>query len=375
MKRKKKNMSTTTGGRIDRRRFLEGLTASAAALGAFSPRRSHAADAAPTAGGAVTGDSQPPPLKDLVGKVAYVTGASSGIGLATARVLREAGMRVAIGYIDEPQIREAMGFFKPDDPDLFAIRHDVMDREAWERTADEIDKRFGKVHLLVNNAGVGLSAKASSGTLKDWEWGVGVNFWGPVYGAYTYIPRMRAHNEGAHIATVCSISGMFAGSGNGIYTVSKYATCGLMEELRIELHETNIGTSVLFPGFTATNIGQAERYRPERLKNDPGAAPTALPRIATPAAAASAPRAAPRSQMDPMECARCLVDGILHNDLFIFSHPEWKTGTKMRFDAILASFLDRPVPPERIPADPLRTPVYAREIEHRRKTAKRTIKT
>jgi NAD(P)-dependent dehydrogenase (short-subunit alcohol dehydrogenase family) len=375
MKRKKMDNATTTGAGIDRRRFLEGLTASAAALGALAPRQSRAVAAAPPAGTAVIGDSQSPPLKDLAGKVAYVTGASSGIGLATARVLREAGMKVAIGYIDEPQIRDAMGFFKSDDPDVFAIRHDVMDREGWERTADDIDKRFGKVHLLVNNAGVGLSAKASSGTLKDWEWGVGVNFWGPVYGAYTYIPRMRAHNEGAHIATVCSISGMFAGSGNGIYTVSKYATCGLMEELRIELHETNIGTSVLFPGFTATNIGQAERYRPERLKNDPGATPMARPSTAAPAATAGASRVTSKSQMDPLECARCLVDGILHNDLFIFSHPEWKAGTKMRLDAIMASFVDRPVPKERVPADPLRTPVYAREIEHRRKTAKRTIAT
>jgi NAD(P)-dependent dehydrogenase (short-subunit alcohol dehydrogenase family) len=165
---------------------------------------------------------------------------------------------------------------------------------------------------------------------------------------------------------------MFAGSGNGVYTVSKYATCGLMEELRIELHETNIGTSVIFPGFTATNIGRAETYRPERYRNPEGA----LPAPARPAAAGGArPAAQANSQMDPMECARCLVDAIQHNDLFVFSHPEWKTGTKARMDAILASFVDRPVPAARVPADPYRTPVYVREIGHRRKTAKRTIKT
>jgi len=350
---------------LDRRRFLGGVTLSAAALMAGAAGTAEGAQPA----AATAGESQAPPLRELAGKVAYITGASSGIGLATARVLREAGMKVALGYIMDDQIKEAMAFFKPDDPDVFAIKHDVLDRDGWERTADAIDKRFGKTHLLVNNAGVGLNARATTASMNDWEWGVGVNFWGPVYGVRTFLPRFRAHNEGAHIATVCSISGMFAGSGNGVYTVSKYATCGLMEELRIELHETNIGTSVIFPGFTSTNIGRAETYRPERFRNPEAVAP------ARPAAGGARPAAPAGSQMDPMECARCLVDGIQHNDLFIFSHPEWKTGTKARMDAILGSFVDRPVPAARVPADPYRTPVYVREIEHRRKTARRTIKT
>ncbi len=352
---------------LDRRRFLGGMTLSAAMLAAPASR-----GAEPPAGPDSTdpGESQPPPLAQLAGKVAYITGASSGIGLATARVLRDAGMKVVLGYISDDQIKEAMGYFKPDDPDVFAIKHDVLDRDGWERTADAIDKRYGRTHLLVNNAGVGLNARATAATLNDWEWGMGVNFWGPVNGVQTFLPRFRAHGEGAHIATVASISGMFAGSGNGVYTVSKYAVCGLMEELRVELHQTNIGTSVIFPGFTASNIGRAETYRPDRYRN-----PEAPPAPARPAGSAPRPAAVAESQMDPMECARCLVDGIQHNDLFILSHPEWKTGTKARFDAILASFVDRPVPAARVPADPYRTPVYVREIAHRRKTARRTIKT
>ena len=361
---KKNNGIPQSGGQFDRRVFMGGLTAMAALSGAS--RDARAAGPLPVN----VGESQAPPLKELAGKVAYISGASSGIGLATARVLREAGMKVVIGYIMDDQIKEAMAHFKADDPDVFAIKHDVLDRDGWERTADAIDKRYGKTHLLVNNAGVGLNARATTATMNDWEWGVGVNFWGPVNGVRTVLPRFRAHTEGAHIATVCSISGMFAGSGNGVYTVSKYATCGLMEELRVELQETNIGTSALFPGFTATNIGRAESYRPERYRNpEPVAAP------ARPAAAAGArPVQQPGSQMDAMECARCLVDGIQHNDLFIFSHPEWRTGTQARMDAIMASFVDRPVPAARVPADPYRSPVYVREIEHRRKTAKRNIR-
>ncbi len=356
----------------ERRQFLEGLGLTAAAIAAMTPRGASSAQPGQTAMTSSAGEfSQPPPLKDVAGKVAYISGASSGIGLATARVLHEAGMKVVLGYIMEDQIKEAMAHFNADDPNVFAIRHDVLDVEGWERTADEINRRFGKTHLLVNNAGVGLNARAASATRNDWEWGMGVNFWGPVHGVRTFLPRMRAHNEGAHIATVSSISGMFAGSGNGVYTVSKYAVCGLMEELRVELHQTNIGTSVIFPGFTTTNIGQAERYRPERYRN-PGAVPPP-PRPAA-ANAPATPRVA-QSQMDPMELAYCLLDGIRHNDLFVFSHPEWRQGTQTRVDAIMASFIDRPVPSARVPGDPLRTPIYAREIQHRRRTAKRVIKT
>ena len=364
---------------VDRRRFLRGMTLSAAILAAGAERRALAAAAtgpasAPTA--ANPGASQPAPLTELSGKVAYVTGGSSGIGLATARVLRAAGMKVCIGYLMEDQIKDAVAHFRPDDPDLMTIHHDVLDVDGWERTADAIDKRFGKTHLLVNNAGVGLNARATAATRNDWDWGMGVNFWGPVHGMRTFLPRFRAHGEGAHIATVSSISGMFAGSGNGVYTVSKYATCGLMEELRVELHETNIGTSVLFPGFVATNIGRAESYRPERYRNPGPATPPPPPPGPSPAREAQQQQQQQAGrQMDPMECAYCLVDGILHNDLFILSHPEWKTGTQARFDAILASFVDRPVPAARVPADPYRSPIYIRETAHRRATAKRDIKT
>jgi NAD(P)-dependent dehydrogenase (short-subunit alcohol dehydrogenase family) len=371
MTRKNNNeQHPASSAELDRRQFLGGMGLSAAALSAAAMA---GASRGAVSGGlpANPGESQAPPLKELAGKVAYISGASSGIGLATARVLREAGMKVVIGYIMDDQIKDAMAFFKADDPDVFAIKHDVLDRDGWERTADAIDKRYGKTHLLVNNAGVGLNARATSATMNDWEWGVGVNFWGPVNGVRTFLPRFRAHNEGAHIATVCSMSGMFAGSGNGVYSVSKYATCGLMEELRVELHETNIGTSVIFPGFTATNIGRAESYRPARYKNPE--VPPVVP--ARPAATAARPAAQAGSQMDPIECARCLVDGIQHNDLFIFSHPEWRTGTQARMDAIMASFVDRPVPAARVPADLYRTPVYVQEITHRRRTARRTIKT
>src|SRR6185312_12595947 len=268
---------------LNRRQILGGMAAAGAAglLGGVGEASAQGAPpAAPDAGTA-----QPPQITDVKGKVAYITGGSSGIGLGIARVFHEAGMKVVIGYLGEEHIKDALKLFPENDPRLHAIRHDVMERDAWERTADEIEKKFGPVHILVNNAGVGLQAPASTGTYKDWEWGLGVNLWGPIYGVHTYVPRMLASKQGAHIVTTTSTSGILPGSGAGVYTVSKIAAVGLMEELRQELRNTNIGTTCFVPGLTATNIGQSESYRPASLKNDgpPALAPGAQPRRAPPA--------------------------------------------------------------------------------------------
>src|SRR5581483_9404079 len=216
---------------LNRRQILGGMAAAGATglLGGAAAREAVAADAAPPAAapGAAprastdVGPAQAPPITDVKGKVAYITGGSSGIGLGIARVFHEAGMKVVIGYLDEQHIGDALKHFPDKDPRVHAIKHDVMDRDAWPRVADEIDKKFGGVQILVNNAGVGLQAPASTGTYKDWEWGLGVNLWGPIYGVHTYVPRMLASKQGAHIVTTTSTSGILPGSGAGVYTVSK----------------------------------------------------------------------------------------------------------------------------------------------------------
>ncbi len=369
---------------VNRRQILGGLAVAAGTTGLLGAGR---AAAAATAAPAVPdmGSAQAPPITDVKGKVAYITGASSGIGLGIARVLHEAGAKVVLGYIDDKQIVEALAFFPPNDPRVLAIKHDVMDRDGWERTADEIEKKFGLVNILVNNAGVGLQAPASTGTYKDWEWGLGVNLWGPIHGVRTFVPRMLAGKQGSQIVTTTSTSGILPGSGAGIYTVSKIAAVGLMEELRHELRETNIGTSAFVPGLTATNIGRSEDYRPATLKNDgpPAVAPGARPR---PAAAAGAPpppqRAAPPADVppaaqrpqDPLVVGRFVLDGILHNDLFIVLQPEYRQGVEARCNALLASMVPfKPLPEEMMRREYYRTPVFVQEIAHRKATQKRDI--
>jgi NAD(P)-dependent dehydrogenase (short-subunit alcohol dehydrogenase family) len=368
---------------LSRRQILGGVAAASTAglLDAVGTRQAVAADLPDM------GTSQPPPITDVKGKVAYITGGSSGIGLGIARVFYEAGMKVVIGYLDEQHIGDALKHFPDGDPRIHSIKHDVMDRDAWDRVADEIDKKFGGLQVLVNNAGVGLQAPASTGTYKDWEWGLGVNLWGPIYGTRTYVPRMLASKQGAHIITTTSTSGILPGSGAGIYTVAKIAAVGLMEELRLELRNTNIGTSCFVPGLTATNIGVSESYRPAALKNDgpPAVAPGAQPRPAPGAGGPRPPRPPPAPTagmapaavrpMDPMVAARFVLDGMLHNDFYIVAEPEYRAGVEARCNALLESMNPfKPLPTQLTSSNGVyRSPIYVQEIAHRRATQTRDI--
>ena len=367
---------------INRRQILGGMAGAAGALGALDglvPRTANAAQAAATPD---VGTAQAPTITDIKDKVAYITGASSGIGLGIARVLHEAGAKVVLGYIDDKQIVDALKLFPQNDPRVHAIKHDVMDRAGWERTADEIEKKFGLVHVLVNNAGVGLQAPAATGTLNDWEWGLGVNLWGPIHGVHTFVPRMLAGKQGSQIVTTTSTSGILPGSGAGIYTVAKIAAVGLMEELRHELRATNIGTSAFVPGLTTTNIGQSENYRPDALKNDgpPAVAPGAAPRPA--GGAGAPPRPAPATDrplawvrpQDPVVVGRFVLDGILNNDLFIVLQPEYRQGVEARCNALLESMVPfTPMPESMVGGNYLRTPIFVQEVAHRKATRQRKI--
>jgi NAD(P)-dependent dehydrogenase (short-subunit alcohol dehydrogenase family) len=252
-----------------------------------------------------------------------------------------------------------------------------MERDKWEAKADEIEKKFGPVDILVNNAGVGVSAGALDGTYNDWEWLMGVNLWGPVYGCKTFAPRMRARpNSGCHIVTTTSTSGVLVGLPNGIYAVTKIAATGLMEQLRVDLRNTNIGTSALIPGVTATNISQSESHRPEALKNEK---PYAARAPGQQRAADAPPPAFWDRPQDPVTVGRLVVDGILNNDLFICPAPEYRQGIEARGYAMIESMVPFVPAPQNIQAGIaanryLFTPIYAQEVAHRRATRKRDIK-
>ncbi len=302
------------------------------------------------------------PLSEVRGKVAFITGGSSGIGLGLARVLSAAGMKVVFTYLNEQHRDSALAQFPQGNPGVHAIRLNTTDREGMVRAADEAERVFGNVHLLVNNAGVGLPALLSKVSWEDWDWAVDVNVNGVFNGVRTFLPRMQKHGEGGHIMVTSSAAGLIAGT-LGVYVTTKFAVVGMFESLRTELSGTNIGVSIFCPGLVRTQIFDAERNRP--ASHGKKGAPTPPPM-----GHEGPPLDLMGAAMDPIEAAEYVLAGIRRNDLYIFSHPEFLPMAQERSALLLDSFSSKPVPADRgYVSGFLHPDIYAAEIEKRRAAA------
>lgn len=302
-----------------------------------------------------------PPMQETQGKVAFITGGASGIGLGIARAFVEAGMDVAIGYRKDTEAKSSLELLQRPDRRVHAIRVDVTDRAAMERAADEVARVLGKVHVLVNNAGVAPSSTLKATRYELWDWTLAVNVTGPFNGVHAFLPLIQSHGEGGQIITTSSVLGLFATPGAAAYTISKYAVVGMMEALRAELSGTNVGASVLCPGLVKTDILQSSLHaRPdnsgfevnkESLKRDQQL------------------RSNPDLAMDPVEVGRLVVRGMRNNDLYIFTHPEFESIIRDRSDSLIAAIPADVVPTkERVTnAQSARhKSIYAADLDRRR---------
>lgn len=333
---------------LDRRQFLENMAYGAGAVGMLGMGISSPA-AAQNAQSATAGSSQPPQLTDLEGKTAYITASSGGIGLGIARACSDAGMKVVIGYRNPERLEKALTLFKPDNAGILPIKHDVTHRDAWMRLLEEVNTKFGNLHLLVNNAGIKTFRQASEASFEEWDNAVAVNFTAILNGVRTCLPHMLEHGEGSHIVTTSSMSGVLPGVNAGVYTATKIAATGLMEALRIELENTTVGTSAYCPG-------------PVNTENDPNAPPR-TGRDGQPVMNVA---------MDPYEAGERVLNGVKNNDLFILTHPEFRDGMQERFDAMIASVPDEEYSKVRAERFSMVThaDIYPREIKHRSKPRK-----
>jgi NAD(P)-dependent dehydrogenase (short-subunit alcohol dehydrogenase family) len=277
-------------------------------------------------------------MKKLEGKVAFITGGASGIGLGIAKACAKYGMKVVIADSRQSALDEAMAYFKENKLPVHPVKLDVTDRSAYARAADEAEAVFGKIHVLVNNAGVGSGGPVQSLTYKDWDYSVGVNLGGVINGLVTILPRILRHGEGGHIVSTSSTNGIAATGVSITYCTTKFAIAGMMEALATELQDKNIGASVLVPGPTMTNLGQSSfENRPAHLRNE-GETQPPPPRNGQ----ASPPPRDPDVWMDPIETGERVVRAIRDNDLYIITHPEFKAGFKARHDAIMRACPDEP---------------------------------
>jgi NAD(P)-dependent dehydrogenase (short-subunit alcohol dehydrogenase family) len=204
------------------------------------------------------------------GKVAVITGAASGFGRAFAEKGATLGMKLVLADVDGAALAQAVEALRAAGADAIGVPTDVSDAAEVDALALAALDAFGKIHLLFNNAGVGAGGFLWESTANDWAWVFGVNVMGVAHGVRVFTPIMLRQNEPAHIVNTASVAGLLSPPAMGIYNASKHAVVSLTETLYHDLQNAGgqVGCSLLCPAFVPTGIANAERARPETLRND-----------------------------------------------------------------------------------------------------------
>jgi len=272
-------------------------------------------------------------MKDVAEKTAFVTGGASGIGLGMAKVFGWAGMNVVAADIRDDYIAVARKVITDEglSERVRFIHLDVTDREAFGAAADEAEAMFGKIHVLCNNAGIGLLKPIGKASEADWDWAIDVNLNSVFNGVKAVLPKIRAHCEGGHIVNTASMAGVLQYSQAGIYVTTKFAVVGFSEALRAELAPEGIGVSAFCPGGVRTNIRDYEARRPDRY-----AAEAETPSGPPPGFNFTDEQRARLASLTatPEEAAELVLQGIRDNALYIFTAPEFRAGVEERFESI-----------------------------------------
>jgi NAD(P)-dependent dehydrogenase (short-subunit alcohol dehydrogenase family) len=278
-------------------------------------------------------------MKDLAGKTAFVTGAASGIGLGIATALAGAGVKVMLCDIEDAPLSKAVEALKLTNADVEGVRADVSLKAELKAAADATVERYGKVHILINNAGVGGGGIYGAWTDAAWDWTIGVNLMAVVWGIEIFGPLIEQHGEGGQIVSTASIAGLLSTSSSQ-YNVTKYGVVALSEGLRIAMAPRGIGVSVLCPGFIRTNIIDSRRNLPERFGPAVGANLPAWPkeRLDQYKTVLNQIRERISQGIDPSYVGELVVEGIENDWPYIFTDAEFEPLIEARFAAIKQGF-------------------------------------
>ena len=266
------------------------------------------------------------------GRTAVISGGAEGIGLSIAKALGEQKMNIVLADIDEKNLLKSTAELESLGIPVLAALLDVADEMQWKSVAEKAVERFGKVHMVVNNAGVGGdSGPIENQETEGWQWALGVNLMGVVYGAKTIIPLIKQHSEGGWILNVSSMAGMGGVPYSGVYTASKAAVVALSESWAQELKDKRIGVSVLCPAFVQTRIYDSERNRPDKYKSENY-------NIENESSFSKQTKQMVKDGIDVSIVGKRVVEAINHGELYIFTHPNYRQVNQERFNGIDEAF-------------------------------------
>ncbi len=275
------------------------------------------------------------PIESFAGKVAFVTGGASGIGLGIAKVLAERGAQVMIADLRQDHIDEALAHFAGGEKSnaVAALQLDVTNREKYREAAQRMLQEFGGIDILVNNAEVGPEGPLLEATYADYDFGFGVNVGGVINGFTEFLPQMVAHGRGGHIVSTASLAAEVVMPAHmAIYAASKAAVCHFCESVKGELVQHDIGVSILLPGPVKSRIHETIENRPDHLREGSGfvASEKKLTR-----------RIVGDNWMEPVDVGHLVADAILANTTYVVTHGMYKHAMRARCQAVLDATPDR----------------------------------
>jgi NAD(P)-dependent dehydrogenase (short-subunit alcohol dehydrogenase family) len=274
-------------------------------------------------------------ITSFEGKIAFITGGASGIGLGIAKVLVARGARVMLADLRQDHIDRALAEFAGGARSnaVSALQLDVTARDKYCDAAQRMADEFGGIDILVNNAGIGLEGSTLEATYADYDFGFGVNLGGVINGFTEFLPQMVAHGRGGHILSTASLAAeVVMPSHMAIYAASKAAVCHFCESVKAELAEHSIGVSILLPGPVKSNIHETQVNRPPHLLEGSGFRESE---------AKLSRRIVGDNWMEPEEVGNLVADGILADQTYIVTHGFYKDAMRARCEAVLAATPDR----------------------------------
>lgn len=268
-------------------------------------------------------------MLDFKDKIAFITGGASGLGLAMAHSFSKRGAKIMLSDIDGEKLAAAEAELKAAGADVASIICDVADAAAVQAAADATIERFGKVHIVANNAGVSFGGRPGKIPLEDWRWIVDINLMGVVHGVEIFTPLIQSHGEGGHFLNTGSMAGHGTNIGMAPYYATKFAVVGYSEAIRQELASSNIGVTCLCPAWVATNIHNTSFGKPSGR-------PTKEETIKTQAYKEMAQVI--NSGLNANSVADWTAECMEANRLHVFTHPDFKPMLDDRATALSADY-------------------------------------